>query len=371
MDRDPPAADSAPILRVDGVAKRYGAVAAVDGVSLEIRRGEVFSLLGGSGSGKSTLLRMVAGFEAPDEGRIEIDGQDMTGVPPYERQVNMMFQSYALFPHMTVERNVAFGLVQEGRPRDEIRRRVAEALELVQLHDLARRRPNQLSGGQRQRVALARALVKRPKVLLLDEPLAALDRKLRERTQFELVTIQEQVGVTFLIVTHDQEEAMTMSSRIAVMDRGRIVQVGTPLQVYEHPHSRFVADFIGMANLFDGAVEAAAGDVVMMRCPDFAGALAAVGAGDWQPGQPVTMAVRPEKIAIGRAEPEARVNRAFGTIRDIAYLGDQFIYHVATAEGRRLAATRPNLRLADEPPFTWDEPVWLSWSAENAVLVAP
>nr|WP_245978496.1 ABC transporter ATP-binding protein [Stella humosa] len=357
------------MLRVTGVSRRYGPVTAVDDVSLDIHRGEVFSLLGGSGSGKTTLLRMLAGFELPDAGRVEIDGADMTGVPPYARPVNMMFQSYALFPHMSVERNVGFGLVQEGCPRDEIARRVRDALDLVQLGELGGRRPNQLSGGQRQRVALARALVKRPKILLLDEPLAALDRKLRERTQFELVSIQEKVGITFLIVTHDQEEAMTMSSRIAIMDQGRIVQVGTPLQVYEHPRSRFVAGFIGMANLFDGPVQSAAGGIVTLLSADCAAPLSAVDARAWQAGQAAAIAVRPEKITVGRSEPAAGINRVFGTIRDIAYLGDASVYHVETAQGRRISATRPNLRLADELPFTWGDAVWLSWTPENAVVV--
>ncbi len=361
-----------PILRIAGVSKRFGSVTAVDGVSLDIYPGEVFSLLGGSGSGKTSLLRLLAGFDVPDQGRIEIAGADMAGVPPYARPVNMMFQSYALFPHMSVERNVGFGLVQEGLPRAEIAARVADALELVQLPDHGRRRPHQLSGGQRQRVALARALVKRPKVLLLDEPLAALDKKLRERTQFELVSIQEKVGITFLIVTHDQEEAMTMSSRIAVMDGGRIVQVGTPGQIYEHPRSRFVADFIGLVNLFEGRVEAAGGGLVTLRCPTPAAALRVADGGDWTVGQAATMAVRPEKIAITRTAPaDAGTNAARGIVRDIAYLGDVSIYHVETADGRRISATRPNLRLADEAPFTWDDEVWLAWTAENAVLVAP
>ena len=360
----------APILRITGVRKRFGSVAAVDGVSLDIYPGEVFSLLGGSGSGKTSLLRLLAGFDLPDEGRVEIDGADMTGVPPYARPVNMMFQSYALFPHMSVERNVGFGLVQEGVRRAEIAERVQAALELVQLGDHGRRRPHQLSGGQRQRVALARALVKRPKILLLDEPLAALDRKLRERTQFELVSIQEKVGITFLIVTHDQEEAMTMSSRIAVMEAGRIVQVGTPTQIYEHPRSRFVADFIGLVNLFEGKVEAAAGGVVTLRCPSVAAPLQVADGGAWAPGQTATMAVRPEKIAIARTAPAAAANVARGIVRDIAYLGDVSIYHVETADGRRISATRPNLHLADELPFTWEDQVWLSWTADNAVLVA-
>ncbi|MGE0714740.1 MAG: ABC transporter ATP-binding protein [Alphaproteobacteria bacterium] len=366
--RGDPAA--APILRIAGVAKAFGQVRAVDDVSLDIGRGEFFSLLGGSGCGKSTLLRILAGFEQPDAGRVEIDGADVTATPPYARPVNMMFQSYALFPHMTVEGNVAFGLKQEGTPRAEIADRVAAVLDLVQLRAQAGRRPHQLSGGQRQRVALARALVKRPKILLLDEPLAALDKKLRAETQFELVAIQERIGITFIVVTHDQEEAMTMSSRIGVMDAGRIVQVGTPIDIYEHPRSRFVAGFIGDVNLLEGRVEGMADGVVTVRTDALAAPLAVADEGDWTAGQAVAVAIRPEKIAISRTAPDATVNIAEGVVRDIAYLGDISIYHVETSGGRRLVATRPNLRVADEPPFTWDDQVHLSWAAGNAVLVA-
>ena len=364
------AADGAPILQVRGASKRFGEVVAVDDVTLDIRRGEVFSLLGGSGCGKTTLLRLLAGFERPDVGTIEIDGVDMTDTPPYDRPVNMMFQSYALFPHMSVERNVAFGLVQDGLPKPEIRDRVAAALELVQLGMVGKRRPDQLSGGQRQRVALARALVKRPKILLLDEPLAALDKKLREQTQFELVGIQEQVGVTFVIVTHDQEEAMTMSTRIAVMDRGRIVQVGAPGEIYEYPRSRFVADFIGLVNLFEGVVEGAADGIVRVGAAGLVAPLQVADDRALAAGREVAVAVRPEKIRIDRTAPAGPGNAVAGTIRDIAYLGDVSIYHVETADGRRLSATRPNLRHAAEQPFTWDDAVWLSWTPENAVVIA-
>src|SRR5579885_2646867 len=255
-----------PYVRIDHVSKKFGEFLAVDGVSLDIRRGEIFCLLGGSGSGKTTLLRMLAGFETPSAGRIFIDGEDMSAVPPYERPVNMMFQSYALFPHMSVEKNVAFGLEQERLERAEIRRRVAEILEIVQMSPYAGRKPHQLSGGQRQRVALARALVKRPKLLLLDEPLAALDRKLRERTQFELLNIQERLGVTFIVVTHDQEEAMTLATRMGVMERGRIAQVGSPAEIYESPVNRFVADFIGSVNLLEGKVAALGPHDLIIRC---------------------------------------------------------------------------------------------------------
>ena len=261
-----------PIVKIDGVTKRFGAVDAVAGVDLEIARGELFALLGGSGCGKTTLLRLLAGFEQPDSGRILIDGQDMTGVPPHLRPVNMMFQSYALFPHLDVAGNIAYGLKREGVAKPEIASRVAEALALVKLDGLGARRPSQLSGGQRQRVALARALVKRPKLLLLDEPLAALDRKLREGTRFELVRLQEQLGLTFVIVTHDQEEAMSMASRLAVMNAGRIVQTGTPHDLYERPATRFVADFIGITNILETAP------------------------GRW-------LALRPEKIALSAERP--------------------------------------------------------------------
>ncbi|MGH8166100.1 MAG: ABC transporter ATP-binding protein, partial [Woeseiaceae bacterium] len=259
-------AGAVPIIRIEGVSKRFGDFVAVDSIDLDIERGEIFSILGASGCGKTTLLRMLAGFETPTTGRIIIDGVDLTNEPPYRRPVNLMFQSYAIFPHMTVEQNVAYGLRKERVPRDEVKSRVAEMLDLVQLQQFATRKPNQLSGGQRQRVALARALVKRPKVLLLDEPLAALDKKLREHTQFELMGIQDRLGITFVVVTHDQEEAMILSSRIAVMNEGRFDQVGRPKEVYEYPVSRFVADFIGTINMFEGTVETVSGGVIAVRC---------------------------------------------------------------------------------------------------------
>ncbi|CAN5816275.1 ABC transporter ATP-binding protein [soil metagenome] len=317
------------IVSITGVSKRFGAIEAVDRVDLEVERGELFALLGGSGCGKTTLLRMLAGFETPDEGRILIDGQDMAGVPPHRRPVNMMFQSYALFPHMDVAANVGYGLRREGLPAAEIARRVAEALEQVQLSDHARRRPGQLSGGQRQRVALARALVKRPKLLLLDEPLAALDRKLREGTRFELVRLQEQLGLTFIMVTHDQEEAMSMATRLAVMNDGRIAQVGTPHQIYEQPSSRFVADFIGNANILplDG--------------------------GRW-------LALRPEKIALAHTRP-ATDHAEAGRILDIAYEGDRSLYRVTLPDERILLVSTANVaRTAD--PFRRGQEVWLGWA---------
>ncbi|HWK47503.1 MAG TPA: ABC transporter ATP-binding protein [Stellaceae bacterium] len=367
-----PAAE--PHIRIDGVTKRFGATAAVDGVSLSIYRGELFSLLGGSGCGKTTLLRMLAGFLSVDEGRILIDGADVSDVPPYERPVNMMFQSYALFPHMSVANNVAFGLRRDGVAKPEIARRVGEALELVQLAGFADRKPAQLSGGQRQRVALARSIVKRPKVLLLDEPLSALDKKLREQTQFELVTIQEQVGITFVMVTHDQEEAMTMSSRIAVMDHGRIVQVGTPNEIYEFPSSRFVAGFIGSVNLFEGRVVTDEADRAVIAADD-TGTPLVIGRGiGASPGSPVCLAVRPEQIHLGKregAEPPdaAPVNQLEGRIKDIAYVGDSRIYHVVLESGKVLRVTAPNLGRWADQPFARDEIVRLGWAPEAGVIV--
>jgi len=350
-------------IRLEAVEKRFGASTAVAGIDLTIGEGEFFSLLGPSGCGKTTLLRMMAGFENPSSGRIAIGGADMTGVPPYERPVNMMFQSYALFPHMSVADNVAFGLKQDGVPRPEIARRVAEALDLVRMGDFGRRKPHQLSGGQRQRVALARCLVKRPKVLLLDEPLSALDKKLREQTQFELVNIQEKVGITFVMVTHDQEEAMTMSSRIAVMDHGRILQVGRPHEVYEYPANRFVADFIGTANFFPGTV---LGDGGGFAADGLAVPLTV--AGDLPPG-PATVMVRPEKLVMGREAPAGAVNVLSGTVAEIAYLGDVSIYHVRLASGALVLATAANLRHSAEPGLTWDDRVFLSWHPANAVVL--
>jgi putrescine transport system ATP-binding protein len=305
-----------PILRIEGLTKRFADFTAVDAVDLEIHRKELFCLLGGSGCGKTTLLRMLAGFEIPSAGRILIDGQDVTQAPPYERPVNMMFQSYALFPHMSVEKNIGYGLKHEAMTPAERRDRVTELLELVQLQGFGPRRPHQLSGGQRQRVALARALAKKPKLLLLDEPLAALDKKLREQTQFELMNIQDQVGVTFIVVTHDQEEAMALSTRIAVMNRGRIVQTGTPTDIYEYPNCRFSADFIGSINLFEGTVESAADGRVTVATEQ-AGPLVVAHAGPVASGTPVSVAVRPEKIAIGRRAPPTRC-RAWSTTSAIS-----------------------------------------------------
>ena len=356
-----------PYVRLEAVSKKFGEFAAVDAVSLEIGRGEIFCLLGGSGSGKTTLLRMLAGFEKPSGGRIYIDGEDMSAVPPYERPVNMMFQSYALFPHMSVERNVAFGLEQERIGRPEIRRRVAEILEIVQMRPFAGRRPHQLSGGQRQRVALARALVKRPKLLLLDEPLAALDRKLRERTQFELLNIQERLGVTFIVVTHDQEEAMTLATRMGVMDRGRIVQVGTPAEIYESPVDRFVADFIGSVNLLEGRVAALDPQGIRIRCEPLGCTVRAAQRVACAAGDTVWAAIRPEKITLAAGESpgggEPRENQVRGKVREVAYMGDVSICLVEIDSGKVLRVTLPNrsglaaqreLRHADVT-LSWDD----------------
>src|SRR3981081_459748 len=304
MNAIPPAADpDSAYTRIANLTKRFGDFVAVDDVSLDIRRGEIFCLLGGSGSGKTTLLRMLAGFELPSAGTIRIDGADMSAIPPYERPVNMMFQSYALFPHMSVEKNVAFGLEQEGVGREQIRRQVGEILDIVKMGGFGARKPHQLSGGQRQRVALARALVKRPKLLLLDEPLAALDKKLREHTQFELINIQERLGVTFVVVTHDQEEAMTLSCRMGVMKDGQIVQVGTPSDIYEFPATRFVADFIGSVNMFEGKLIEDEPDFVRIRCEDLGGIVYVNHGISSAPDATVWGAVRPEKINLSRRPP--------------------------------------------------------------------
>jgi putrescine transport system ATP-binding protein len=368
---------STPYVSIENVTKKFGGVTAVDGVTLEIYQGEVFCLLGGSGCGKSTLLRMLAGFEELTAGRIVIDGVDMADVPPYERPVNMMFQSYALFPHMTVEQNVGFGLKQEGLPKAQVRSRVSDMLDLVRLGDLGRRRPHQLSGGQQQRVALARALVKQPKLMLLDEPLAALDKKLREETQFELINIQEKLGITFMVVTHDQEEAMTLSSRIGIMQEGEIVQTGTPVQVYESPNSRFVANFVGSVNLFEGSLEAGSDDHMRVESEDAGITILTDSGFDVQPGSRVWVAVRPEKIDLAKKSDEnheqARsrptANQVAGIVEEIAYLGRLSIYHVVLESGKRVTVTSPNQdRMATEA-VTWNDEVTLSWSTSSGVVL--
>jgi len=363
-----PGNTAAAFVRIENVTKKFGDFAAVDDVSLDIHQGEIFCLLGGSGSGKTTLLRMLAGFETPTAGRIYIEGQDMSTIPPYERRVNMMFQSYALFPHMTVEKNVSFGLEQEKLGKQEIRERVNEILDIVKMTSFVARKPHQLSGGQRQRVALARALVKRPKLLLLDEPLAALDRKLREHTQFELINIQKRLGVTFIVVTHDQEEAMTLSSRMGVMNHGRIAQVGTPAAIYESPATKFVADFIGSVNMFEGRVlDEGAGRIQS----DELGCVVAVDRSlNCARGATVWTAVRPEKINMSRGAAEGRSeNVARGVVKEIAYMGDVSIYLVQIDSGKTVRVTLPNIMRDAEHRITRDETVHLSWHGSSPVVL--
>jgi putrescine transport system ATP-binding protein len=368
-------------VRIEGVSKKFGDFVAVDDVSLAVSRGEIFCLLGGSGSGKTTLLRMLAGFETPTAGKIYLDGQDLSTVAPYERPVNMMFQSYALFPHMTVEKNIAFGLEQERLGRAEIGRRVGEILEIVKMSQLAGRKPHQLSGGQRQRVALARSLVKRPKLLLLDEPLAALDRKLREHTQFELLNIQKALGVTFIVVTHDLEEAMTLSSRMGVMNHGRIVQVGSPTEIYEFPATRFVADFIGSVNLFEGELVSSETGRSKIRSGELSCGLEVDRSVGSAPGETVWVAIRPEKIAIVREElpsgdpahemsdrsRESNVVR--GSVKEVAYLGDTSVYLVQIESGRLVRVTRPNVSRGAQDRIASNERVYLSWHASSPVVL--
>ncbi len=358
-----------PYVRIERMTKKFGDFVAVNDVSLNIYQREVFCLLGGSGCGKTTLLRMLAGFEVPTSGTVFIDGEDMAGIPPYERPVNMMFQSYALFPHMTVEKQVGFGLEQEGLPRADIRKRVGDMLEIVKMTPYAKRKPHQLSGGQRQRVALARSLVKRPKLLLLDEPLGALDRKLREHTQFELVNIQERLGVTFVVVTHDQEESMTLASRIGVMNHGEIVQVGTPTDIYEYPNSRFVADFIGSVNMFEGRLVEDEPDHVRIESGELGGTFFVDHGVSAPPGGIVWVALRPEKIALSREAPPGNENRARATVKEIAYMGDLSIYLTQLTNGKIVRVTQPNTVRHPEDRITWDEQVYLHWHPSSGVVV--
>ncbi|MDR1475477.1 MAG: polyamine ABC transporter ATP-binding protein [Holosporales bacterium] len=360
-----------PYVYIENLTKDYDGSIAVDEVTLSVYRGELFSLLGRSGCGKSTLLRMLAGFEIPSSGRIYIDGIDMSGIPPHRRPVSMVFQSYALFPHMNVEQNVAFGLKQEKLPKSQINERVNDVLELVQMLDFKKRKPHQLSGGQRQRIALARSLVKRPKLLLLDEPLAALDKKLREKTQLELVNIQEEVGITFIMVSHDQEEAMTMASRIGIMADGRIIQVGTPTEIYEYPNSKYVSNFVGTINMFEGVVMEEEENYAVVRSSVLDeinimvehSTSAAIGAH-------VSIAIRPEKVVISKRPPKDRnYNCVKGIVQDIVYLGDVSIYHVELANGRIVYSTATNLFRIAERPIQWDDEVYLYWLPENSILL--
>ena len=358
-------------LRIEGVSKRFGSVVAVDDVSLDIAQGEFFALLGPSGCGKTTLLRILAGFETPNAGALLLDGMDLAALPPYRRPVNMMFQSYALFPHMTVAGNVAFGLRQDRVPRAEIAARVEEVLALVELSALTRRKPHQLSGGQRQRVALARSLVKRPKLLLLDEPLAALDKKLREQTQFELMEIQQRVGITFVIVTHDQDEAMTVADRIAVMDRGRIAQVDTPSAIYEAPRSRYVAEFIGDVNIFEGHAKALnGGDIVVDQTDAPAGLAATARADGPASGESVLLAVRPEKIEIAPSPPPpGTANAMAGEVTEIAYLGSVSTYRVRLDSGKMVVSTQTNRLRHGGTAIGRGARVHLSWPVEASILL--
>ncbi|QRM54280.1 ABC transporter ATP-binding protein [Sinorhizobium sp. BG8] len=357
-----------PFISFKNITKKFGDFTAVDDLTLDIYHREFFALLGASGCGKSTLLRMLAGFERPTSGEIILDGQNIADIPPYKRPVNMMFQSYALFPHMTVEGNIGFGLRQDGMPKPEIAERVAQMLKLVKLEQFAKRKPHQLSGGQRQRVALARSLAKRPKVLLLDEPLGALDKKLREETQFELMDLQQELGLTFVIVTHDQEEAMTMADRIAVMSHGKVIQVATPAEIYEAPNSRFVADFIGDVNILegkvvangDGKVEIATQDGFTVRATSSSAPPAGASAG---------FAVRPEKLRVSRSAPaDGSRNATTGEIWDIGYLGDMTVFHVKLDSGKVVKASMLNAQREVEDPIAYDDKVWVSF-AETAGVV--
>jgi len=357
-------------IRIRGLSKHFGKFAAVNNVDLDIEKGELFSILGGSGCGKTTLLRMLAGFETPSSGTIEIHGVDITDLPPYERPVNMMFQSYAVFPHMSVEKNIGYGLRKEKTPRAQLSKRVDEMLELVQLADLRDRRPDQLSGGQRQRVALARALIKRPKVLLLDEPLAALDKKLRERTQFELMNIQDELGITFVVVTHDQEEAMTLSTRIAVMDKGDFQQVGTPKEIYEFPSSRFVAEFIGTINTFRGRVAANVDDKIKVYSIEAGVTLTALGKQLVEEGQEIDIAVRPEKIFVSKEKPEEDGDVCIaGVVDDLGYRGNRSLYRIRLESGKIVQVSSQNRRRSVTRFLSWEDPVWISWKSNSAVVL--
>jgi len=379
--------ESNPLISIRNVSKAFGDFTAVDNVDLEINSGELFVLLGGSGCGKTTLLRMLAGFERPTAGSISIDGVDMSGVEPYSRPVNMMFQSYALFPHMSVFANVGYGLKREGVARRERRERVKEMLDLVELGEFAKRKPDQLSGGQRQRVALARCLIKRPKVLLLDEPLGALDKRLREQTQFELMQLQDKLGTTFVVVTHDQEEAMTLASRIAVMDKGKFVQIGTPAEIYETPQSRFVASFIGSANMLEGTVTDISNGIATVQDDNQAFNCKVNSTADLSVGDAACVAIRPEKISVSAdlngdmSRTDPGMNTFEGTVKELAYLGGTSVLRIetkagttangATGEGRIFQVTSPNRMrsLSGTHDFDWDDKVHISFPASNAILL--
>ena len=358
-----------PYIQIENVTKKFGDFTAIDHLNLDIYKNEFFSLLGPSGCGKTTLLRMLAGFEKVTEGRILLDGEDISEIPPHLRPINMMFQSYALFPHMTVEKNIAFGLKQDNLPANEINQRVEEMLELVELSDFAKRKPNQLSGGQSQRVALARSLAKRPKLLLLDEPLGALDKRLREQTQFELMDIQEKLEVTFVIVTHDQEEAMTVSSRIGVMDSGNLIQVATPTEIYEAPVNKDVADFIGDVNILRGIYKGQNDVGTQLHSDDSDSIVFATQEVGASTGDEMWFAIRPEKLEISKKKPKNQHNILKGSIEDIAYGGSFSTYHVRLDSGRILKAIRANRVRTEEHHLTWEDEVYLHWEPHSAVVL--
>jgi putrescine transport system ATP-binding protein len=357
-----------PLIQFKGVTKRFGEFTAIDNQTFDIYEREFFALLGPSGCGKTTMMRMLAGFEKPTEGQILLAGQDLAPIPPNKRSVNMMFQSYALFPHLSVWENIAFGLKRDGKPNDEIAARVDEMLKLTRLQQFAKRKPHQISGGQRQRVALARSLAKAPKLLLLDEPLGALDAKLRQATQFELMDIQEKTGTTFVIVTHDQEEAMTVASRVAVMDNGRIIQADTPARIYEMPNSVYVADFIGEVTIIPGTARKSGGGYEIAYAEGMTPLYAETETA-FENGETCHIALRPEKVAISAEKPEDRRNAVQGKIIDIAYLGNLSTYHVALPNGQMIKAQTANTRRLSRRGFTWEDTVWLSWTDTAAVLL--
>ena len=359
-----------PLIRFVDVTKRFGDFTAIDNLSLDIYEREFFALLGPSGCGKTTMMRMLAGFETPTEGSILLGGEDIDPVPPNKRAVNMMFQSYALFPHLSIYENIAFGLRRDRLPKDQLEARVAEMLKLTRLEKFAQRKPHQISGGQRQRVALARSLAKAPKLLLLDEPLGALDKKLREETQFELMDIQEKTGTTFVIVTHDQEEAMTVASRVAVMDEGRLMQVATPDRIYEYPESVYVADFIGDVNIIEGRAKPVGDSRYAIDWTDGQAPLNATSPHSFSDGQTCHLAIRPEKVSISTEKPVDAANAVQGEVLDIAYLGNLSTYHVKLPSGIVIKAQTANTRRIARRSITWEDSVWLSWTATGGVLLA-